>query len=111
MLLANLVSLGEIAVTYRADLEQLLVLFPQGVAVMGAAIVPNTATKQDYRGIYLDFNLNLNLPPPCTTGFLPAKQRRSPSVRRRARPALGRPLLSGAPGFVSQRPRCAQHSV
>jgi phospholipid/cholesterol/gamma-HCH transport system substrate-binding protein len=79
VLLANLVSLGEIAVTYRDDLEQLLVLFPQGVAVMGGAIVPNTATIQDYRGIYLDFNLNLNLPPPCTTGFLPAHQRRSPS--------------------------------
>ncbi len=77
VLLANLVSLGEIAVTYRDDVEQLLVLFPQGVAVMGGAIVPNTATKQDYRGIYLDFNLNLNLPPPCTTGFLPADQRRS----------------------------------
>jgi phospholipid/cholesterol/gamma-HCH transport system substrate-binding protein len=79
VLLANLVSLGEVAVTYRADLEQLLVLFPQGVAAMGAIIVPNTATKQDYRGVYLDFNLNLNLPPPCTTGFLPAQQRRSPS--------------------------------
>lgn len=79
VLLANLVSLGEIAVTYHDDVEQLLVLFPQGVAVMGAAIVPNTATKQDYRGIYLDFNLNLNLPPPCTTGFLPVHQRRSPT--------------------------------
>ncbi len=79
VLLANMVSLGQIAVTYRDDLEQLLVLFPQGVAVMGGAIVPNTATKQDYRGIYLDFNLNLNLPPPCTTGFLPANQRRAPS--------------------------------
>jgi phospholipid/cholesterol/gamma-HCH transport system substrate-binding protein len=80
VLLANLVSLGEIAVTYRADLEQLLVLFPQGVAVMAATIVPNTATKQDYRGLYLDFNLNLNLPPPCTTGFLPINQRRAPAL-------------------------------
>lgn len=79
VLLANLVSLGDVAVTYRGDLEQLLVLLPQGVAAMGAIIVPNTATKQDYRGVYLDFNLNLNLPPPCTTGFLPAQQRRSPS--------------------------------
>ncbi len=79
LLLANLVSLGQIAVTYRDDVEQLLVLFPQGVAVMGGAIVPNAATRQDYRGIYLDFNLNLNLPPPCTTGFLPANQRRAPS--------------------------------
>src|SRR6476660_8031581 len=30
VLLANLVSLGDVAVTYRNDLEQLLVLFPQG---------------------------------------------------------------------------------
>jgi phospholipid/cholesterol/gamma-HCH transport system substrate-binding protein len=41
--------------------------------------VPNLATKQDYKGFYLDFNLNLNLPAPCTTGFLPAQQRRSAS--------------------------------
>ena len=26
------------------------------------------------------FNLNLNLPPPCTIGFLPAQQRRPPSL-------------------------------
>ena len=39
VLLANLVSLGDIAVTYRSDLEQLLVLFPQGTAVMQAIAV------------------------------------------------------------------------
>ena len=79
VLLANMVSLGEIAVTYRSDIEQLLVLFPQGTAVMSAAVLPNSGTLQDYRGIYLDFNLNLNLPPPCNTGFLPVRQQRSPS--------------------------------
>lgn len=78
-LLANMVSLGRIAVTYRADIEQLLVLFPQGTAVMSAIAAPNAGTRQDYRGIYLDFNLNLNLPPPCTTGFLPVQQQRSAS--------------------------------
>ena len=36
-------------------------------------------TKQDYKGQYLSFNLNLNLPPPCTTGFLPAQQQRVPA--------------------------------
>jgi phospholipid/cholesterol/gamma-HCH transport system substrate-binding protein len=36
-------------------------------------------TKQDYMGDYLFLNLNLNLPPPCTTGFLPAQQRRAPT--------------------------------
>ncbi len=79
VLMANLVSLGDIAVVYRHDLEQLLVLFPQGIAVMSAALIPNLNSKQEYRGFYLDFNLNLNLPPPCTTGFLPPTQRRSPA--------------------------------
>src|SRR3954452_18011640 len=77
VLLANLVSLGDIAVTYRNDLEQLLVLFPQGTAVMSAIALANSNTK--HKGIYLDFNLNLNLPPPCNTGFLPVRQQRSPS--------------------------------
>jgi phospholipid/cholesterol/gamma-HCH transport system substrate-binding protein len=79
VLLANLVSLGDIAVTYRDDIEQLLVLFPQGTAVMSAIALADSGVKQAYRGIYLDFNLNLNLPPPCNTGFLPVRQQRSPS--------------------------------
>lgn len=78
VLLANMVSLGDIAVTYRPNIEQLLVLFPQGTAVMSAIALPNADTVQDYKGIYLDFNLNLNLPPPCNTGFLPVQQQRSP---------------------------------
>jgi phospholipid/cholesterol/gamma-HCH transport system substrate-binding protein len=77
VLLANLVSLGDIAVTYRADLEQLLVLYPQGTAVMSAIALANSGTKQAYKGIYLDFNLNLNYPPPCNTGFLPVRQQRA----------------------------------
>ena len=79
VLLANMVSLGEIAVAYRSDIEQLLVLFPQGTAVMSAIALPDSGVKQDYRGIYLDFNLNLNLPPPCNTGFLPVHQQRAAS--------------------------------
>lgn len=81
VLLANLVSLGNIAVTYRNDLEQLLVLFPQGTAVMSAIAMPDSDSKQDYKGVYLDFNLNLNLPPPCNTGFLPVQQQRIPTMQ------------------------------
>jgi phospholipid/cholesterol/gamma-HCH transport system substrate-binding protein len=81
VLLANMVSLGDIAVTYRADLEQLLVLYPQGTAVMSAIALPDSGVKQAHRGIYLDFNLNLNLPPPCNTGFLPVQQQRVPSAQ------------------------------
>jgi phospholipid/cholesterol/gamma-HCH transport system substrate-binding protein len=88
VLFANLVSLGDIAVVYRHDIEQLLVLLPQGIAVMAGALVPNLNTKQEYKGFYLDFNLNINLPPPCSTGFLPPTQRRAPaSVDAPDRPA------------------------
>ena len=99
MLLANLVSLGDIAVTYRNDLEQLLVLFPQGTAVMSAIAVADSGVKQAYRGIYLDFNLNLNLPPPCNTGFLPVRQQ----GRRRIRTIPSGPRASCV--AVSRRTR------
>ncbi len=76
ILLANLVSVGQVALTYKNDIEQLLVVFPQAIAAEQAGILANLNTKQDYKGQYLSFNLNLNLPPPCTTGFLPAQQQR-----------------------------------
>ncbi|RAV01844.1 MCE family protein [Mycolicibacter senuensis] len=76
IVLANLVSIGDVAVTYRDNLEMLLVLLPQGTADMQAIGAANRNTKQDYLGAFLSFNLNLNLPPPCTTGFLPIQQQR-----------------------------------
>ncbi len=79
VLLANLIGVGQVAVTYHAGLEQLLVLLPQAVATVQAIGVPNRNTKQSYKGAFLSFNLRLNLPPPCTTGFLPAQQQRVPS--------------------------------
>lgn len=79
ILLANLVSVGQVALTYHNDIEQLLVVFPMAIAAEQAGILANLNTKQAYRGQYLSFNLNLNLPPRCTTGFLPAQQRRIPT--------------------------------
>jgi phospholipid/cholesterol/gamma-HCH transport system substrate-binding protein len=80
ILLANLVSLGQVAVTYQAGIEQLLVAVPVTVQNFYAVTVPNHNTKQAYRGATLDFNLNINLPQPCTTGYLPAQQRRSSAL-------------------------------
>jgi phospholipid/cholesterol/gamma-HCH transport system substrate-binding protein len=80
LLLANLVSLNQVAVTYQPGIEQLLVLLPEEVQELQGAAVANVNTKQAVRGEYLDFNLGVNLPPPCTTGYLPAQQRRSPSL-------------------------------
>lgn len=79
IVLANLVSVGQVAIDYQAGIEQLLVLIPQGTAILQAINVPNRATRQDYRGAYLSFKLNFNLPPPCATGYLPPQQRRAPS--------------------------------
>ncbi|MUL46317.1 MCE family protein [Mycobacterium sp. CBMA293] len=80
IVLANLVSVGEVGLAYRADLEQLLVLFPQVISATSAGLVANMNSKQAYKGQYLSFNLNINLPPPCTTGFLPAQQQRVPNL-------------------------------
>ena len=79
ILLANLVSVGQVALTYQNDIEQLLVAFPMSINAEQAGIMGNFNTKQAYHGQYLSFNLNLNLPPPCLTGFLPAQQQRIPS--------------------------------
>jgi phospholipid/cholesterol/gamma-HCH transport system substrate-binding protein len=79
IVLANLVTVGEVALTYQPSLEQLLVLLPQGTATTQATGTANRNTKQDYKGAYLNFNLNLNLPPPCTTGFMPANEMRAAS--------------------------------
>ena len=80
VLAANLASVAPVLVTYRADLEQLLVLLPQGVASVQAISLANRGTRQAYKGGYLSFNLNTNLPPPCTTGFLPVQQQRVASL-------------------------------
>jgi phospholipid/cholesterol/gamma-HCH transport system substrate-binding protein len=80
VLLANLVSVGDVALTYRADLEQVLVLVPQIVAEFNGILVPDLNTKLSYKGAFLSFALNLNLPPPCTTGYLPIQQQRPPAA-------------------------------
>lgn len=80
IILANMVSLGDVALTYQPSIEQVLVLLPQAVAEVQASVIPNLNTKQAYKGGFLDFNLNVNLPPPCATGYLPPQQQRAPSL-------------------------------
>ncbi|ORW32756.1 mammalian cell entry protein [Mycobacterium paraense] len=81
VLLANLLSVSQVAVTFQPNLEQMLVLAPQGVAEAQAAIVPNLNVPGTFFAAHsLGLAFNLNLPPPCTTGFLPAQQRAAASV-------------------------------
>jgi phospholipid/cholesterol/gamma-HCH transport system substrate-binding protein len=81
ILLANMVSVNAVAIAYQPSIEQLLVLLPAGTAEFQGMAVPNMNTKQAYRGLYLDFNLNINIPPPCNTGFLPIQQQRVPTFQ------------------------------
>lgn len=80
VLLANLVAVGDVALTYQPALEQLLVLLPPFVEGGQAGIQANADIKSPYRGLYQGLALNVNLPPPCVTGFLPPQQRRNPSL-------------------------------
>ena len=80
VLMANLSSVGKVAIDYRNSIEQLLVLFPQVTAEGQGTFIADKDTNQAYKGEYLSFNLNVNLPPVCSTGFLPAQQARIPSL-------------------------------
>jgi phospholipid/cholesterol/gamma-HCH transport system substrate-binding protein len=74
VLLANLTTIGQIAVTYHPSLEQLLVLLPDSVAIEQAASPLNDPDGMA-KG---DFALTIDDPPICTVGFLPPSQWRSP---------------------------------
>ena len=75
VLAANLANFGRIGVIYSKSLEQALVIFPALIAALGtvAGGVPSD------EGGKLDFKIHLQDPPPCSTGFIPATQIRSPA--------------------------------
>jgi virulence factor Mce-like protein len=75
ILLANLTTFGQVGVTYHPSLEQVLVLLPPFVADIMSSAPENNPT-----GIPLgDFRISVEDPPPCTVGFLPPSQWRSPA--------------------------------
>jgi phospholipid/cholesterol/gamma-HCH transport system substrate-binding protein len=81
VLLANLVTVGQVGITYQPNLEQILVLLPQAIAQGQSVFVANQYNPGPANAAgSLNLALNLNLPPPCTTGYLPAQQRRAPAI-------------------------------
>jgi phospholipid/cholesterol/gamma-HCH transport system substrate-binding protein len=75
VLLANMTTFGQIAVTYRPSIEQLLVLLPPLVGYIQSSTPTNNPT-----GIPMgDFRVSIADPPSCTVGFLPPSQWRSPA--------------------------------
>ncbi|KWX24152.1 mammalian cell entry protein [Mycolicibacterium wolinskyi] len=70
--LANLEIVIDMLKRYNKNVEQVLVVLPQGGAIA------QTATIFAPEGL-LHFGLGINSPPPCLTGFLPASEWRSPA--------------------------------
>ena len=75
ILLSNLTTVGQILVTYNPSLEQLLVLFPSIIAAQQSFGLPQNNPTGLPMG---DFALTISDPNPCTVGFLPPSQWRSP---------------------------------
>lgn len=70
--LANLAVVNDMLKRYNKGIEQTLVIYPQG-----AALLQMGSIFED--GGLLHFGLSINQPPPCLTGFLPASEWRSPA--------------------------------
>ncbi len=71
--LANLEIVLDMLKRYHKGFEQTLVLLPQAAANAQAVVAPYPGRAA------LDFDLTVNQPPPCLTGYLPASQWRSPA--------------------------------
>lgn len=86
--LGNLNSVADVLRIYNMSLEQILVIYPR----MAAAIQSVIEGSEPGMG-NLDFNLGVNAPPPCITGFIPPEQRRSG--------AEFAPIGTTAPGYCA----------
>jgi phospholipid/cholesterol/gamma-HCH transport system substrate-binding protein len=76
ILLANLTTIGQIGITYNPSIEQVLILLPPFVSAIQAALPRNNATGIPTGG---EFAATVGDPNPCTIGFLPPSQWRSPA--------------------------------
>lgn len=75
MLMANLTTNADVLHTYLPQLRQTLVVYPATVARLQSAVNP----RADHGDVQLDLRVTFGNPPSCQTGYLPPRQRRSPS--------------------------------
>ncbi|GAB3216669.1 MlaD family protein [Mycolicibacterium hippocampi] len=80
VVLANLATTAPVLIKYHAGLEQLLVLLPMAVQVLQGTAVAEADIGSPLAGLNMNLALNLNLPPPCLTGYLPPQQVRPPAA-------------------------------
>ncbi len=76
LLLANLTTTGQVALTYNPAIEEILVLLPPMIAAQNTTGLRGAADA----GARVIFAMEVQDPPACTAGYLPASQRRSPTA-------------------------------
>lgn len=76
ILLANMQTVGQLLVTYNPGLEQALVLLPPMVSTLSVAHPTRNAAGLGQGNFLLGSNSD---PPPCSVGFLPPSEWRSPA--------------------------------
>ncbi len=74
-LAASIANFGRVGVIYRNSIEQALVVFP---ALMAALMTVAGGVPME-EGVKLDFKIDMHDPPPCTVGFLPFTEMRTPA--------------------------------
>lgn len=75
VLLKNLTSVGQVLLTYNPAIEQIMLLLPP----LEAAQTTVVETGKPDGAAAVDFVMEANDPAACTTGYLPASARRSPT--------------------------------
>lgn len=76
LLVTNLTTNAEVLNTYLPHIQEGLVYYPVTVARLQSAINP----RAEFGDVNLDLRANVNNPPACSQGYLPAAERRDPSV-------------------------------
>ncbi|HWJ67832.1 MAG TPA: MCE family protein [Nocardioides sp.] len=76
LLVTNLTTNAEVLNTYLPQIQEGLVYYPVTVARLQSAINP----RAEFGDVNLDLRANVNNPPACSQGYLPAAERRDPSV-------------------------------
>ncbi|OZF53149.1 Mce family protein [Rhodococcus sp. 14-2470-1b] len=77
LLLEDLTTVEQVAAVYNPSIEQILVLYPPLIAATQGTGMLNSQSGEPGQNTF--FAAQVNDPPPCTTGFLPASERRSPT--------------------------------
>ncbi|MCD2107916.1 MlaD family protein [Rhodococcus erythropolis] len=75
ILLANIVTVEQVAAVYNPALEQIFVLYPNVIAASQGGGLPHADDPMQNTF----FANQYNDPPPCLEGFLPPSERRSPT--------------------------------